>query len=248
MFKRIWNFIKGTFATFIGALESSNPQAMLEAEKDNINQQLVEFNAGLVNQAAMIEGMTRQIKELEEQTSRLTVHVTQYAKSGDMAAAGRVALQLETAQTQLNQLLDQRKAANIRLVELERSRDAAFARVREKMAKMQQMVNETKMINVQTDLETSARSMVTATTTSLDGLGRVEGRIAEMRDQAVGRARIAAGQANNPMLMDETQSHLEAAALQRFLGVSGVHATGAESVPPVVEKNLGTNGEVVVRS
>jgi phage shock protein A len=241
MFSRLWNLIKGMFGVFVGGLESRNPQAMLEAEKDNISQQLVNFNAGLVNQAAMIEGQTRQIKELEQQVQQGTVHVNSYAKAGDMATAGKLALQLQTAQTQLRQLIEQRNASNIRLRELEASRDAAFTRVRAKMGQLQQMVNETQMLEAQTDLEVSAKSMVDSTSTSLNNLDKVGGCIANLHDKAVGRARITAGQSNNMDLFDETQKQLESSALQQFLSMNVMGPV----LGRVEEKKLGPDAIVV---
>lgn len=245
MFKRIWNLISGMFSSMVSGLEERNPQAMLEAEKNNINQQLVNFNAGLVNQAAMIEGQNRQIAELEKRIKQLTNQVNHYAKSGDTATAGRFALQLKTAKEQIAQLIESRAAANAKFVELEKSRDRAFQSVREKMSKLQQMVNETEMINARTELESSAKNMINTTVSTFENLGRIEGRISEAHDRALGRARVEAGRDVTGGLgaidtQDEAQSQLEASALQEFLSVNGVHTN--DSGPVVENKNFGPEG------
>ena len=242
MFKRMWNLIKGMCSGFIGMLESRNPQALLEAERDNISQQLVSFNAGLVNQAALIESLTRQANETGEQVKQLNVHVQHYVGNGDINTAGKLALQLQTAQTRLTQLAIQRASADERLRELERSRDSAMVRVRTKMVKMQEMVNEAEMLNAQADLEESAKSMVDATTTSFDNLNRVEGKIANIRDRAVGRSRIVSGLSNNMDLYDETQKQLESSALQQFLASN---ATGGKIEAAGVKKEFGSSDILV---
>jgi hypothetical protein len=128
---------------------------------------------------------------------------------------------LQTIRGQLKGLVEQRSFANTKLRELEAARDAAVSRVRAKLGELQLMANETQMINAQTDLMVSAKSMVDATSTSLDNLGNVGNRIAELNDAAKGRARITGGQANNMDLYDETQRNLEGAALQEFLSMTG---------------------------
>ena len=40
MFKRLMNLIRGFFSLFISGLESSNPEALIEAEKENLRTQI----------------------------------------------------------------------------------------------------------------------------------------------------------------------------------------------------------------
>jgi len=72
MFKRLMNLIRGFFSLFISGLESSNPEALIEAEKENLRTQISRFNENLANHAAFTERLMRQIKTLSAKDRELT--------------------------------------------------------------------------------------------------------------------------------------------------------------------------------
>jgi len=67
MFSRIANLFRGFLSLFISGLERQNPRALIEAEKENLRQQIARFNENLANHAGFCERLLRQVKNLEAQ-------------------------------------------------------------------------------------------------------------------------------------------------------------------------------------
>ena len=55
MFRRLWNLIKGMLGMAVSAAEASNPEALLELEKENLRKQIAQYNQGLASHAALVE-------------------------------------------------------------------------------------------------------------------------------------------------------------------------------------------------
>jgi hypothetical protein len=61
MFRRLANLLRGFLSLFISGLEKANPQALIEAEKENLRQQISRFNESLASHAAFVERLLRQV-------------------------------------------------------------------------------------------------------------------------------------------------------------------------------------------
>ncbi len=65
MFKRIGNLIKGFIGLFVSGMERSNPEALLEVEKENLRENIAKYNQGLASHAALCERLSTQINKGE---------------------------------------------------------------------------------------------------------------------------------------------------------------------------------------
>ena len=52
MFQRLVNLFRGFLGLFISGMEKSNPEALLEVEKENLREQISRYNDGLASHAA----------------------------------------------------------------------------------------------------------------------------------------------------------------------------------------------------
>ena len=66
MFRRIATLFRGFVSLFITGIEKQNPRALIEAEKENLRQQISRFNDNLATHAGFIERLMRQLKNLEQ--------------------------------------------------------------------------------------------------------------------------------------------------------------------------------------
>ena len=71
MYRRIANLIKGFLSLFISGLEMQNPEAVLEAEKENLREQIGKYNQGLASHAGLCERLMSQVRKLENEQKRL---------------------------------------------------------------------------------------------------------------------------------------------------------------------------------
>jgi phage shock protein A len=246
MFNRLANLIRGFFSLFISGLEKANPRALIEAEKENLRQQIGRFNESLANHAAFIERLMRQVKNLEKQESELAAKAAANLKVGNRQAAGQYALQLKTVREQLQENGAQLEAAEETYKKLIKTRDVAVQEARAKIESLKRMLTETEMMEAQAELQEMARGMITEIGGSGDTLNRVEEYLTERRDQAAGRARVAASTLDTSKveLMEAEQQALADQALAEFAASYGLEmpeepaAEGTHEEAPVV-KDMG---------
>lgn len=244
MFKRLMNLIRGFFGLFIKGLESSNPEALIEAEKENLRNQISRFNENLANHAAFTERLMRQIKTLSAKEKELTAKITANIKAGNKKVAGQLALQLQTVKSQLEENQQQLEIAEKTFKDLERSRDVAIREAQSKIEKLQALVSETEMLEAQAELQEMAKGMISGIGGSGDTINRVTELLHERRDKAAGKARVASGSYDiSELVMKESeQEALGDAALAEFMAMSGMDATVTpEDIEPIEppQRNMG---------
>ncbi len=244
MFKRLMNMIRGFFSLFIKGLESSNPEALIENEKENLRNQISRFNENLANHAAFTERLMRQIKTLSAKDKELTAKITANLKAGNNKVAGQLALQLQTVKQQLDENQQQLEIADKTFKDLEKSRDVAIRDAQHKIEKLQSLVSETQMLEAQAELQEMAKGMISGIGGSGDTVNRVTELLEERRDKAAGKARVAAGSIDRTeIVMKENEMEaLGDAALAEFAAMNGISMGGGqqEAQPEgVPDRNLG---------
>lgn len=246
MFNRLANLIRGFFSLFISGLEKANPRALIEAEKENLRQQIGRFNENLANHAAFVERLMRQVKNLEKQESDLAAKAAANLKVGNRKAAGQYALQLKTVREQLQENESQLEAAEETFKKLLKTRDVSVQEARAKIESLKRLLTETEMMEAQAELQEMAQGMITEIGGSGDTLNRVEEFLTERRDQAAGRARVASSTIDTSKveLLEAEQEALADQALAEFAASYGLDmpeepvAEGAAEESPVI-KDMG---------
>ena len=238
MWARISNLIKGFFSLFISGLERENPRALIEAEKENLREQIARFNDNLATHAGFAERLMRQVKKLEKQERELAAKAAANLKAGNRGVAGQYALQLKTVKEQLEENRQQLEAAEATYKKLVKSRDVSVKEAREKIESLKRMLSETEMLEAQAELQEMASGMISTIGGSGDTLDRVEEYLDERRDKAAGRARVAASTIDTTEIemKEGEQAALADAALSEFAAAYGIDAPveeeGAEEAAP----------------
>jgi phage shock protein A len=238
MWRRISNLFKGFFSLFISGLERDNPKALIEAEKENLREQIARFNDNLATHAGFAERLMRQVKKLEKQDQELAAKAAANLKAGNRGVAAQYALQLKTVKEQLEENRQQLEAAEATYKKLVKSRDVSVKEAREKIESLKRMLSETEMLEAQAELQEMASGMISTIGGSGDTLDRVEEYLNERRDKAAGRARVAASTIDTTEvdMMEAEQEALADAALDEFAAAYGIDAPveeeGAEEAAP----------------
>lgn len=235
MWARIKNLFKGFVSLFISGIEKQNPRALIEAEKENLRLQIARFNDSLATHAAFCERLMRQIKNLEAQEKELAAKAAANLKVGNRAAAGQYALQLKTVKEQLDENREQLKAAEETYKKLVKSRDVAVSEAQAKIESLKRMLTEAEMMEAQAELQEMAQGMISSIGGSGDTISRVEEALAERRDKAAGRARVASStiDTNKVELMEAEQQALADQALTEFASSYGLEMppAPAQAIP-----------------
>ncbi|MBN2054177.1 PspA/IM30 family protein [bacterium] len=243
MFKRLANLIKGFIGMFVSGLERSNPRALIEAEKENLRNQISRFNKNLTDHRAFVERLLRQIKNLENQESDYSRKVMAYLKVNNRATAGQFALHLKTVKEQLEENRQQLVEAEKTYKELIRARDVSVKEAERKIDSLKRMISEAEMMEAQAELQEMASGMISSIGGSGDTLDRVEEYITERRDKAAARAKVAADSldTSDVQLKEAEMEVMGEQALLEFAAAYGVEIpqeVGAESAAEA-PKDLG---------
>ena len=246
MFQRLANLVKGFLSLFISGLEKANPKALIEAEKENLRQQIARFNTNLANQAGFVERLLRQVKKQEAQEKDLAAKAAANLKVGNRQAAGQYALQLRTIKEQLEENRSQLEVAEQTYQALVKTRDVAVRGAQSKIESLKRMLTETEMLEAQAELQEMAQGMIMEIGGSGDTLARVEEYLTERRDKAAGKARVAASSIDTSEveLKEAEQEALADQALSEFAAAYGLdmpadESEEAEEETPPAAKEMG---------
>ena len=193
MFKRLGNLIKGFFGMFVSNAERSNPEALLEVEKENLRKQIAQYNQGLASHAALCEKLMTQVKNLETRERELRAKTAAHLKAGNRESAGNFALDLQQVQAQLTENREQLEVAETTYKDLEKARGVSVEIARDKIDKLKYAIGDMKVQKSTAEMMEMASGMISTIGGSGDTLNRLEEMVQEEREKAAGRSRVARG-------------------------------------------------------
>ncbi len=191
MFRRIANLFKGFLGLFISDVERRNPEALLDVEKENLRKQIGQYNQGLASHAGLCERLMSQVKKLEAEDRDLRAKTTAHLRAGNRDAAGQYALRLQTVTRELEENRTQLSQADDTYKNLLKSRDVAISAAKAKLDALKSGIEDMKMKKAMAEMTEMASGMITSIGGSGDTLDRLSTMVAEERDKAAGRARVA---------------------------------------------------------
>lgn len=98
MIEKFWKALMGQVNKLANFFWQADPIAQMQLEYDNAIAQLKEGREGLEQYRALVERVTRQVKNDERRVQDLTAKVKAYLKADDRATAGKFAIELQRAQ------------------------------------------------------------------------------------------------------------------------------------------------------
>lgn len=237
MFRRLGNLIRGFFGLFVSGLEKDNPEALLEVEKENLREQIGQYNSGLASHAALCERLMGQVKRQEAETTKLRAKIQAHIKAGNREVAARHALRFKEIESELADNRRQLEDAEKTYKELVRARDVAIREAQNKIESLKRSISDLKVQKATAELSEMASGMISEIGGSGDTLDRLEKMVQEERDLAAGRARVArSGLDTTDFDIAETeQAALADAALADFAASEGIDLSGFGGAPAPAE-------------
>src|SRR3954463_2973929 len=101
IFGKFFGAIRAQFNKLANVFWEADPIAQMQYEYDKAVEQLKEGRVGLEQYRGLVERVTRQVKEGEALTAKLTAQAKAYLKLGNREMASQFALQLTKAKAQL---------------------------------------------------------------------------------------------------------------------------------------------------
>jgi len=224
MFGRIANLFKGFLSLFISGIEKSNPEALLEVEKENLRKQIARYNDGLASHAGLCERLMTQVKKLEADERDLRARTSANLKAGNRDLAGQYALRLQTVTQQLEENRQQLKAAEETYKNLVTARDTSITAAKAKIDALRHSLDDLKVKRAMAELTEMASGMVSQIGSAGDTLGRLHEMVEQEREKAAGRVRVAKDTFNTAevQMKDIEQKALADQALADFAAREGI--------------------------
>ncbi len=244
MFQRLANVFRGIFGRFVSGLERSNPDALLENEKENLRQQIKNFNDGLVHHAALCERLVRQVRKLEKEEAMLEEKTRSLLRAGNREAAADAALRLQTISRELTENRTQAEEAEKTFKDLVKARDSAVESAKRKIEELRRSIDDMRIQESMAELNKMAAGLVTGLGDTGDTLARLEHMIEDQRSRAAGLSRVAKEALDMSDVEDriaEQEASAEA-ALADFAAREGIDLGGmppAESEEEISSRSMG---------
>jgi phage shock protein A len=191
MFKRISNLFRGFLSLFMTGLERQNPEALLEAEKENLRTQIARYNQGLAAHAGLCENLMAQVKKLELDERELRAKASANLRAGNRDAAAQYALRLQTVTRELEQNRVQLTQAETTYKSLIRARDVSVKAAQSKIEALKAGLDDLKIKKAAAELAEMASGMISQIGGAGDTLDRLQSMVEEEQNKAAGRARVA---------------------------------------------------------
>jgi phage shock protein A len=186
---KFFGAIRAQFNKLANFFWEADPIAQMQYEYDLAVEQLKEGRQGLEQYRALVERVTRQVKEGESQVAKLTAQAKAYLKAGDRETAGSFALQLTKAKASLDEnkqqlaMHDQAYSNNLKKIQF------ANKKLVEVKDKIQKYDADLKMSSAEAEVAKLTQSLNMDVTTDF---GQLEDVIQRKIDGNRGKARVAA--------------------------------------------------------
>lgn len=247
MFKRLKEWIRGFFSLFIKGLEEDKPEYLIEAQKENLRNQVQKYNENLANAAAFVERLKRITATDQAKEKDLSTKIKANMVAGNSQVAKQLALQYKDLKARLVENEQQLQLAEANYNKLERTRDTAIREAENKLMQLQNKLSQAQMYEAQASLQEMARGMTSSIGNDMN-FDHVTEAIEERRDKALGRARVAGGgllEDNSAIVKQAEMDALGDAALAEFMAMNETESAApilpdsVEAVPDNAQRNMG---------
>jgi phage shock protein A len=236
IFGKIWSAIRAQLNKLANFFWEADPIAQMRYEYDRSVEQMKEGRQGLELYRALVERVTRQVKEQERHMAQLEAQAKAYLKAGDRDTAAKFALEMEKLRGDLEQNREQlgmhEQAYNNNLLKIQHA-TKKLAEVRERINKHEA---ELKMSEAEAEVAKLAEQFDFNVTTDF---GQLETVINEKIDKNRGKVRVAADLSNRGVTDIQAEQNMEKSmaedALKRLEQQMGLATP--QSVP--AQKELG---------
>lgn len=214
IFKKFWASLRAQLNKLANVFWEADPIAQMQYEYDMAVEQLKEGRKGLEQYRGLVEKVSRQVKEGERRVQKLESQAKAYLKVGDRETAGKFALEMQKAKTELaenrEQLQMHEQAYDNNLKKIKHA-NKKLGEVREKIKKYDA---ELKMSEAEAEIAALSQSFDMNVTTDF---GQLETVIQEKIDHNRGKARVAADLSERGIDDIKAEERMEAAMAEDAL-------------------------------
>ena len=239
---RLKRLVTGFVSLFVSGLERRNPEALIEAARQEFRDRMAHYNLALAQMAGIAERLKAQITAKTSKAKDLERRILANHQANNLELAGSLARELQELRADLSS--DTK--------ELEQTEDAYQANLRqakisqkefeEKIRKLDKQLSQVKIKEAQAEAASALGNVAFKVGDMADTMKTVEEVLAKRYETSAGKARVAKDIVDMDRLKEkETERKaLEQVALAEFLASQGIQATSSPAAAPtVVNKEIG---------
>jgi phage shock protein A len=243
IFARIGRLFRGFFSLFISGLEAGNPEALMEAARQEFRDKMAQYNLALARIAGVAERLKIQIKGKSTRAQDLERRVLANHRAGNLELAGSLARELQELKADLTvdtQELTETESAyqgNLRQAKLTQKE------FEDKIRRLEKQLSQVKIKEAQAEAAAALGSAAFSVGDLGDTMKTVEEVLSKRYEVSAGKARVAKDLVDMDMVQEKESERkaLEQAALAEFLASQGIQAPAAAE-GPAAAKEIGPAG------
>jgi phage shock protein A len=240
MFSRIGRLFRGFLSLFISGVEARNPEALMEAARQEFREKMTHYNLALARMAGVAERLKSQIKTKVLRANELERRILANHSAGNMELAGSLARELQdlkadiTTDTQELSETEEAYQANLRQAKV------AQKDFEDKLRKLEKQLSQVKIKEAQAEAAAALSSSAFKVGDLGDTMKSVEEILAKRYEESAGKARVAKDLVDIEKVQEKENERkaLDQAALADFLASQGIQAAPAPEAP-VASKEIG---------
>jgi phage shock protein A len=240
MFARIGRLFRGFFSLFISGIEEANPEALMEAARQEFRQKMTQYNLALAKMAGVAERLKSQVKAKAARAQDLERRVLANHSAGNIELAGTLARELQELKADLT--IDTQELTETEEAYQANLRQAKVAQhdFQDKIHRLEKQLSQVKIKEAQAEAATALSNVAFKVGDLGDTMKTVEEVLQKRYETSAGKARVARDMVDMASVQEKESERkaLEQAALAEFLASQGMQATplpGATATPAVKE-------------
>lgn len=235
---RISRLVVGFLSLFISGLEQANPEALMEAARQEFREKMTQYNLALAKMAGVAERLKSQVKQKAARAQELERRILANHRAGNLELAGSLARELQDLKTDLTvdsqelQETEEAYQANLRQAKV------AQHDFEEKIRRLEKQLSQVKIKEAQAEAATALSSVGFRIGDLGDTMKTVEDVLQKRYEVSAGKARVAKDLVDIERVQEKENERkaLEQVALAEFLAGQGIQAAPASEAPAAAKE------------
>jgi phage shock protein A len=233
LFARIGRLFKGFLSLFVSGVEDRNPEALMEAARQEFRDKMAQYNSALARLAGVAERLKQQIKNKAAKAQDLERRVLANHRAGNLELAGSLARELAELKVDLttdtHELSETEEAYQVNL----RQAKVVQKEFEDKVRKMERQLSQVKIKEAQAEAAAALGNVAFKVGDLGDTMKRVEEVLEKRYEMSAGKARVARDMVDIQAVQEKEgeRKALEQNALAEFLASQGIQAPPSAEGP-----------------
>jgi phage shock protein A len=241
IFARIGRLFRGFLGLFISGIEERNPEALMEAAREEFRNKMAQYNLALAKMGGVAERLKGQVKGKAARAQDLERRILANHSAGNMELAGSLARELQELKADLatdtTELQESEEAYQLNL----RQAKVAQQEFQDKVRRLEKQLSQVQIKEAQAEAATALSSVAFKVGDLGDTMKTVEEILQKRYEVSAGKARVARDMVDVGAIQEKEgeRKALEQQALAEFLASQGVQATPTSAAKAPSVKEMG---------